>query len=162
LGAVYAEAGGGEVDPLGGAFELGVVADGSFVDNAVALAVLPLGAPFFITERGDEAEGEKDLGQRVAVGDYGFGFDAVLVGVFAGANVREALVGEEAAAGIGADAEDFRAGAHAAVGGVIKDVGLEGAGGLKAEASGIEAPGEGGRVGGSVEAKFDFGFDGHG
>ena len=78
---------GSAVDPFGGAFELGVVADGRFVDDAVALAVAPLGAPFFIAEGGDEAEREKDLGERVAVGDLGFGFDAVLVAVFAGAGV---------------------------------------------------------------------------
>ena len=107
----------------------------------------------------DRAEGEKDLGEGRAVGDLGFGFDAVLVSVFAGAQVGEALVGEEAAAGIGADAEDFSAGAHLAVRGVVEDVGLEGAGGLKTKASGFEAAGEAGKV---VDAEFDFGFDGHG
>jgi hypothetical protein len=77
----------------------------------VALAVLPLGAPFFIAKRGDEAYGEKDGSQRIAVGDLGLGFNAVLVGVFAGTDVGQALVGDGPAAGVVADAQDLRAGA---------------------------------------------------
>ena len=71
--------GGGAVDPFGRAFQLGVVADGRFVHHAMALAVGPLGAPFFIAEGGHQAEGEKNLLQRRAVGDFGLGLDAVLV-----------------------------------------------------------------------------------
>ncbi len=83
LGGIDAEAEGGAVDPCGGAFELRVVADGGFVDDAVAFAVGPLGAPFFVAEGGYEAEGKKELGQRVAMRDQGFGFDAMLMAVFA-------------------------------------------------------------------------------
>jgi hypothetical protein len=75
------------------AFQFGVVADGGFVDHAMAFAVVPLGAPLLIAEGGDEAEREKDIRENGAVGDFGFGFNAVLVTVFAGAVVGEALVG---------------------------------------------------------------------
>lgn len=158
-GRIDAQAGGGAVDPFGGAFEFGVVADGGFVEDAVALPVCPLAAPFFVAEGSDQAEGEKDLGEGIAVGDLGFGFDAVLVGVFAGANVGKTLVGQEAAACVGADAENLSAGAHPAVGSVVEDVRLEAAGGLQSEPCGFKAAGEAGQV---VHSEFDFGFDGHG
>ena len=160
-GRVDTETGGGAVDPLAGAFELGIVANGGFVDNAVSGPVRPLATPFFIAEGWDQAEGQKNLGEGLAVGDFGFGFDAVFVGVFSGASVRKTLVGQKAAASVGADAEDFRAGAHPPVGGVVEDVGLEAAGGLQSKSGGWEAEGEAGEVGWIVEAEFDFGFDGH-
>ena len=48
------------IDPLGGALQFGIVADGGFVHHAMALAFSPLGAPFFVAEGGHQAEGEKD------------------------------------------------------------------------------------------------------
>ena len=162
LRGIDAESDGGLVDPIGWAFEFGEVADGGLVNDAMALGQMPLGAPFFITEGGDEADGEKDLGEGVAVGDFGFSLDAVFVRVFSRTGIGEALVGEEAAAGVGADAEDFSAGAHLAVRGVVEDVGLEAAGGLQGESSGLETRGEAGEIGELVEAEFDLGFDGHG
>ena len=112
LGGVDAEAQSGAVDPFGGAFEFSEVADGGFVDDTVALAVGPLGAPFFIAEGGDETEGEEDCGKRIAIGDLGPG-------------VGEAFVGDGPAAGIAADAQDFSAGAHLAVRSVIENIALE-------------------------------------
>ena len=162
LGGVDAEARCGSVDPLGGAFQLGVVADWSFIDDAMAFAIGPLGTPFLVAEGGNEAEREKNFGHRIAVGDFGLGFDAVLVGVFAGTNVRQALVGDRPAAGITAYAQNLGAGAHLAVGRVVENVALEGARGLQREAGGLEALGEAGNIGESVEAEFDLGFDGHG
>jgi len=159
LGGIDAQEGGGAVDPFGGAFELGVVADGGFIDDAMALAVGPLGAPFLVAKGGNEAEREKDFRHGSAVGDLGFGFDAVLVGVFAGPDVRQALVGDGPSAGITADAQNLGAGAHLAVRRVVEHVALEGARGLEAEASGLEALGEGSQI---IHAKFDLGFDGHG
>ncbi len=84
VGGSDAEAERGAVDPVGGAFEFGVVADGGFVNDAVALRTVfagvgPFGAPFFAAECGDEAEGEKELGERGAVGDLGFGLNAMFV-----------------------------------------------------------------------------------
>src|ERR1039458_10416683 len=106
----------------------------------MTLPVGPPRAPFFVAKCGDEADGVKNFSEGLAVGDFGFGFDAVLVGIFAGAGVRQALVGQQAVAGVVADAEDFSAGAHLAVGCVVEDVGLKGAGSLE---------GEGGCLGGA-------------
>ena len=126
LGWIDAEARGGAVDPLGGAFQFCVVANGSFIDDTVALAVCPLGTPFFIAEGGREAERKEDLLDRIAVSDFGLGFDAVLVGVFTGTNVRQALVGDGPAASITAYAQNLGAGAHLAAGRVVENVALEG------------------------------------
>jgi len=83
----------------------------------------------------------------------------VLVGVFAGANVGQALVGDGETAGVTANAQDLSAGAHGAVGRVIENVALKGAGGLQGEAGGFKALVEVGQV---VYAEFDLGLDGHG
>jgi len=161
------------INPLGRAFEFGKIADGGFVDVAVTLPVGPLRAPFFIAEGWLEADGVKNLSESRAVGDFGFGFDAVLMCIFAGAGVPprrerplagdpgvgQALVGEQAAAGVVADAKDFSAGTQTAVGSVVKDVGFEGAGGVEGEAGGLEAVGEAVLI---VDAEFDLCFDGHG
>src|SRR5579863_6929134 len=134
------------IDPLRPAFEFGEVADGSFVDHAVALPVAPLAAPLFITERWNQAERMKDLGESVAVGNFGFGFDAMLVAVLAGAVVGQTLVGNGPLAAVGADAQNLGPGAHLAVGGVVEDVGVEGTLGVEVEAGLGKAPGEIGQV----------------
>ena len=85
------------VNPLRRPFELGKVADRGLIHNAMARTVFPLGTPLLVAKGRRQAERAKDFGHRVAVGDVGLGFDAVLVAVFAGANVGEALVGEQAA-----------------------------------------------------------------
>jgi hypothetical protein len=121
-GAVYGETNGGAVDPFVGALELGIVADGGFIDNAVTLAVRPLGTPLLIAKGGNEAEGEKDLGESFAVRNFGFSFNAVLVCGFAGTDVREAFVCKRPATGVIADAKNFSAGAHLAAGGVIENI----------------------------------------
>jgi len=159
VGWSYGQAGGRAVDPFIGTFQFGEVADGRLIDDAVALALRPFGSPLLVAKGGNQAEGMKDLGQRIAVGDLGFSLDAVLVGVFSGANVGKALVGEEPTASVTADAKDLGAGAHLAVGCVIEDVALKAARSLQQEARGLEARGEGGKV---VDAEFDFGLDGHG
>jgi hypothetical protein len=71
-------------------------------------------------------------------------------------------VGDRPAAGISADAQNLGAGAHLAVGRVVENIALEGARSLQREAGGLEALGEAGNIGESVEAEFDLGFDGHG
>ena len=146
------------VNPFGGTFQLGIVADGGFVRYAMAIAVVPLGAPFFVAEGSYKAKRKKDFGEGVAVGDLGFGFDAVLVAVFAGAVVRQTLVGYGPAAGIAADAEDLSAGAHLAVWGVVEYVAFKAARGKQFESSSLKPLGEGGEGG---YLKFDFGFYGH-
>ena len=159
VGGVDGQARGGAVNPIGWAFKLGVVADGGLVDHAVAFARGPLGAPFLITKRRDQAQRTKDLGQGIAVGDLGFGLDAVLVRILAGANVRKALVGQEVAAGVIADAENLSPGSHPAVRGVIQNIAFEAAWGFERESGSLKAEGQAGEV---VDAEFDLGFDGHG
>jgi hypothetical protein len=165
VGGSDAEAERGAVDPLGGAFEFSVVADGGFVDDAVSLRAVmagvgPFGAPLFIAKRGDEAEGEKKLGERSAMRDLRFGFDAMLVPVFTRlACTRKALVSQRPVAGVAANAEDFGAGTHLAVGSVVEGVRLEAARCFEAETGGLKAQGQGRQV---VDTEFDLGFDGHG
>src|SRR5437762_1361412 len=100
---VYVEFGQSAVDPVGGAFEFDVVADGGFVDEEMAGGVgvgtdgvRPLGAVFLVEEDGDVADLPEDFGEGFAFGDDGFGFDADLVarGVDGGLLVGEALVGD--------------------------------------------------------------------
>ena len=159
LGGLHAQGGGNVVDPGRLAFELGEVADRRFIHDAVAFAVRPLGAPLFVAEGGVEAHGMEDQGEVVAVGNLSFGLNAMLVCVFAGAHVGQALVGQNAAACVITDAENLRAGAHLAGGRVVEDVRLKAARGLHGEAGGLQAERQGGRV---VDAEFDLGFDGHG
>ena len=85
---VDAQVGGGAVDPLRLAFQLGEVAYGRLIHHAMALAVRPLGAPLLVAEGRDQAERKEDRGQRFAVGNLGLGLNAMLVRVFAGANVK--------------------------------------------------------------------------
>jgi len=164
-GGIDAETGGRAVNPIGRAFELGVVADGRFIDDAVPLAVGPLGAPFFIVESGDEAEGEKKLGERTALSDRGFSFDAMLVtiGIWItrarGCGAGKSLVSESPMTRVTANAKDFGAGAHLAIRRVVKSVAFEAARSFEAKAGGFEPLGEGGEIG---NAEFDLGFDGHG
>jgi len=68
-------------------------------------------------------------------------------------------VGEDAAAGVVADAQDLRTGAHLPVRRVVEDVALEGARSLQGEPGGLEAVDEAWNV---FYAEFDLGFDGHG
>jgi len=136
-----AEARGSAVNPFGRPFELGIIAYGCFVDYAMALAILPLGAPFFVVEGGDQAEREKDFGEDFAVGDFGFGFDAMLVAIFAGSGIGQAFVGHGPAAGIAADAEDFSASAHSAIRGVVENVALEASWCEQRESRGLEPTG---------------------
>ena len=62
-------------------------------------------------------------------------------------------------AGVVANAENFRAGAHEAIGSVIEGVRLEAARSFEAETGGLEASSEGGQV---IDTEFYLGFDGHG
>lgn len=152
------QAGGGVVDPGGRAFELRIVADGGFVDDAVAFTVGPFGAPLFVAESGDESEREKDLFEHLSVGDLGFGFDAVFVSVFAGAALGKAFVRDGPLAGVVSDAQDLGAGAHLPVRGVVEDVAFKAARGVLGESSIQELPGETGHV---RHFELDFSLDRH-
>ena len=67
-------------------------------------------------------------------------------------------MGHRPAVGVAADAQDFCAGAHLAVGRVVENVALEGARSLQGESGGLKAAGQASEV---VHAEFDLGFDGH-
>ena len=67
-------------------------------------------------------------------------------------------MGQQAAPGVVADAQNLSAGAHSAVGKVVQNIGLEAAWGFEHEAGSLEAVGQAGEI---VDAEFDFGLDGH-
>ena len=77
------ELAGDTVDPLGRPFELCKAADGSLIDDAMAIAVGPFGTPFFVPECGEESDRGENSSERVAVGNLGFGFDAMFVAILA-------------------------------------------------------------------------------
>jgi hypothetical protein len=134
-----AESAGAAIDPLWRAFELGEVADRRFVDDAVPFSVTPLAAPFFIAKGGHQSQAAKNLCEGVAVADFGFSFDTVLVAVFARAVLRQAFVGEHEAPGITADTKNLSARAHLTVGRVIKYVALERARRVEVESRSLKA-----------------------
>lgn len=159
LGRVHAEAFCGAIDPLRRALELGIIADRGFVDDAVAFTVMPLSAPLFIAEGWDEAEREKDAGQRVAVGDRGFNLDAVFVAAFAGRSRGQPFVRQCPTSRIIANAQNLSTRAHPAVGSVIEHVALKAARSFKAKTGGLEASREIRQI---SDAEFNLGFDRHG
>lgn len=145
------------IDPLGRAFQLGKETDGGFVDHAVAGGIGVFGAPFLVDESGLVAEGCKDSGNGLAVLDFGFSLDAVLVPFCAGVPVgRQRLVGDNPAVSIAADAEDGLAGAEDAIRRVKEDVVLEGACRDLMKACGGELCFEAREV---VDAELYLGFD---
>ena len=127
LAGVDAEFATGLVDPVRGTFELGIDADGGFVENAVAGGVSELSAPFFVDEGGLESELGEDMAEGLAVLDLGLGFFAVFVAGGVVVVLGEAFVGDDAAIAVLTDTEDGRLRAEAAVGRVVEDIALEGA-----------------------------------
>lgn len=124
----------------------------------MACVVGPFGAPFFITKGRDEAERREDFAEGRPVGELGFGFDAMLVAVFADAVVGNAFVSEDPAAAVLTDAEDFAALTQTAVGGVVEGVALEAAWGDEMEADGGKRRFQ---LGWIADAELDFGFNCH-
>jgi hypothetical protein len=147
------------VDPLRRAFELGKISNRRLVDYAVPIALLPLGAPLLVAERRNQSERTKHLGQRVAVGDFGFRLDAVFVAVFRWYVFRQALVGQRPAARVAADAQNLSARAHLPVRRVVESVAFKAARGFKVKAGRLEPSLKRLNV---SHAEFDLGFDGHG
>src|SRR5277367_243127 len=135
---VHSQPGCGAIDPLRRALKLGVGADGSLIDDAVAFSVGPLAAPLLIAERGHQADRAKHLGQRFSVTHLGLGFDAVLVALIVVAGAGKALVSQNPAARIAADTKNFGAGAHLAIGSVVENIALESARGIEMESCSLE------------------------
>jgi len=117
-GGIDVELGESAIDPVGGAFEFDVVADGGFVDEEVRSSIgvgadgmRPLGAVFFVDEDGVVAKLLEDLGERFSFGDDGLGFDADLVagGVDRDLLFRLAFVSDGAEGAVLANAEDLAA-----------------------------------------------------
>ncbi len=159
LGAVDAEARGRLVDPRGRSFELGKVSNRRLVNHAVAIPGGPLGAPLLVAEGGYQVEGSEDLGKCFAVADLGFCLDAVLMAVFAGTCIGQALMRQGPASRVTPDAQDLGACAHLPVRRVVEGIGLECARGLQLEPGSLQAVGKPGKV---VDAELDLSFDGHG
>ena len=76
----------------------------------------------------------EDFGEGGAIGELGFCFYAMFVAIFSYAGVREPFVGEDPAAGVVADAENFAPGAERAPGSVVEGVALKAAAGDAAKA----------------------------
>ena len=154
----------GIVDPRGGSFELGVVAEGGLVDDEVTPGVWPrdfdgvdgfceeravdgwsdlrpLSAKLFVAEDGSVAEGFEDRTERGTVVEMGLSLDADFVAGGVGADGRGtglAFVGDSPEAAVAADAEDLLGFAKGASRGVVEGVLLEGAGCVEQEAEGGE------------------------
>src|SRR5580700_4339827 len=158
LGGVDAEFAAGQVDPVRWAFELGVDADGSFVEDAVAGCVGELGAPFLVDEGGLESELGEDVAEGFAVLDLGFGFIAVFMTGGGIVVLGQAFVSDDPAVAVLADTEDGLPRAEAAVGSVVEDVALESALGFLVETGGAEALRECLGIG---DGELDFDFQGH-
>ncbi len=127
----------GAVDPVCRAFEFGEDADRGLVKDKVgcrSFGVGVFGAELLVVEGGAEAEACEDLSEGGCVGDFGFGFDAGLVDAGKVFVVWMALVGEDVAAAVIAQAKKFSAGFEVAGGGVVEGVALKGARSVYAEA----------------------------
>jgi hypothetical protein len=140
-GVTDAECGQGAVDPVGRAFEFGVVADGGFVQDKMRGGVGSgvedgvFGAVLLIDEGGLIAKLGEDFGKGMRIGDGGLGLDADLVAGDVGiAGVVDALVGEGVNAAVFAEAEDLAFCAQIARGRVEEGVVFEGPWCFKVEA----------------------------
>lgn len=153
-----AKTGGSPVNPFGGAFKLSVVADRRFVDHAVTFTVRPLSAPFLIEEGRDEAERDKELGQRVAAGKRSLNLNAVFMPIFAGNCRWQPLVRERPATCIAAYTENFSTRTQSAIGRVVENIAFKAAWSLETKTGCLEAASEKWRV---RHSEFDLGFDGH-
>jgi len=101
------------VDPPGGTFQLGEVADGSLVEDEMAAGCFRmrvLAAILLLAEGRNIAETGKDIRDRGSVGDLGFGLDAGLVHAGKVFVVGVALVGHEVASSVFADTKNLAPG----------------------------------------------------
>src|SRR5262245_36915396 len=73
------EASGDGINPFGRAFDLGEITDGSFVNDHVAPAIVPLATKFLVGKAGLESASSQDVGQCLAVFDRGLDFPARLM-----------------------------------------------------------------------------------
>lgn len=154
---VEAEARGDGVDPFFRAFQFGKVADGGFIEDAMAISVGVFGPPFFINKDRLIAELAENYSESIAIGDCGFGFETAFVargGIVVGGH---AFVGKQPAVSVSPDSENGVAGAKVAVGRVVERVALESAGRDDAKAEGAEMLL---KVGNVLDTKLDFGFNG--
>jgi len=67
----------------------------------------------------------EDGGEGFAIGDFGFGFYAMLMTIFPDAGVGEAFVGDDPSSVIAANADEFFLDAEVAAGCVVERVALE-------------------------------------
>lgn len=156
-GRVEAEAGGDGVDPFLRPLQFCEIADGGFVEDAMARSIGVFGTPLLIDKDRFVSELAEDDSKSVAVGNFGLGFYAAFV---AGGRIvvgGHALVGEEPMVAVSSDSENRAAGAEAAVGRVVECIALEAAEGNDSEP---EAPNALLKLRKVLDAKLDLGFDG--
>lgn len=125
------------IDPLGGAFEFREVANGRLVEDEMGAGdgrVRVLASELLVAEGGAVSEARKDFGKGGAVGDFGLGLDADLVHACRVLVVGVALMGDDVAPSVLADAQDLAACLQITCRSVVEGVLLEGSGGLKMEA----------------------------
>ncbi len=146
------------VDPFRRSFQLRVISDRCLIDYAMAFAVGPLAAPLFVPESSHQPDRQKHLRQHVAVGNFGFRLDSMLVRIFARPHVRQALVRHRPLARIVPNAQNLGPRAHRPVRRVIENIALERPRRLLAKTRLTQSLGEFANI---CNAKFDLGFDRH-
>lgn len=149
---------GGRVNPVGFAFDLAKVTDGSFIDYDVAVGVGPFTTKLFITEAGAEAYGFYDPAHGISVLYLGFNFPAG----FMPARLFRAtvFVRDCPAQPIFPESEQRAPAAQFAAGLIKQGIHLMGARSNEPESSRLETGSESVNVVDS-ELDFDFAISGH-
>lgn len=127
FGGIEAQAVAGRVNPLSRALKLGEEANRRLIDYAMAAGISIFCPPLLVGEGRTVSELAEDDRHRIAIGDLGFCFDAVLVARRRIVVVGKALVGYNPALSVLADAENRLFRAQAPVRCVEEDVFLKSA-----------------------------------
>lgn len=152
-----AEPGAGCVDPLRRAFQFGEGADGRFVEDAMAGFVGVFGAPLLVDKDRLVAKLGEDHAERLAIGDFGLGFDAAFVaggGIVVGGH---AFMGEQPAVSVAPNTKNGLTCTQPAVGHVVEGIAFKGA---RRDDLKAESPDSLLKVLEVLDAELNLGFDG--